>query len=172
MAGDFIGIKGLDYVGAGILQATTKIILNDEPIYLESPLAVGQVFMRVQLEDLSYAWINKDIPTPFQMLVAKDIETGTIQEYDLILLAREDSVINSIVVECDNGSLDGCTLLIGTAEVTFGSGTTLSITDTLTALTPTDTNLITAGDRVKLVTSATFTGTPTMITVQLNYSRQ
>lgn len=171
---DFKGIKGLEYVGADILEAITKIVLNGEAIYLTEP-QIGQVLTRVQVDEGVYAWINQNPPAtaaPFQMIVAKDIEAGTIQEYPLILMAIEYIKVDSIAVRCDNGSLTGCTLLIGTTEVELGGDLTFDITADLVQIYATDNNLIESGSEVKLVTSEGFTGTPTTIYVQLNYSLQ
>ena len=56
---DFTGIKGLEYVGAVTIDATGRILINGEPLYLTGTPTAGQVFMRYQLEDLSYIWTNR-----------------------------------------------------------------------------------------------------------------
>ena len=114
---------------------------------------------------------KSDLIKEFQVLVAKDITPGTAQTYELILKAREALNVDSLVVECDSGTLTGCQLLIGSTAVSLNSATTFTISTTQTELTATSNYAIAAGNLVKLLTSTGYTGTPTTITIQLNYSK-
>lgn len=114
---------------------------------------------------------KSDLTKDFQVLIAKDITPGIVQTYELILKAREKLNIDSLVVECDSGTLTGCQLLIGSTVVSLDSATTFTISTTQAELTAISNYAITAGNLVKLVTSTGYTGTPTTIKVQLNYSK-
>lgn len=114
---------------------------------------------------------KSDLTKDFQVLIAKDITPGTAQAYELILKAREALSIDSLVVECDAGTLTGCQLIVGSTAVSLDSATTFTISTTQTELTATSNYAIAAADLVKLVTSTGYTGTPTTIKVQLNYSK-
>jgi len=56
--GNFKGIKSLEYVGGGIIDALTKLILNGEEVRLTGTVADGQVFMRV-LDGATHYWTNR-----------------------------------------------------------------------------------------------------------------
>ena len=106
---------------------------------------------------------------PFQSLTAKDITPGTAQEYTLIPKCREGLTIDSFVYKTDDGTLTGCAVKIGSTAVTGLSS--LSVGTTQAETNATGANTTAAGDRVTFVTSTGYTGTPTMIEVQLNYHK-
>jgi len=106
---------------------------------------------------------------PFQSLTAKDITPGTAQEYPLIPKCREGLTIDSLVYKTDNGTLTGCAVKIGSTAVTGLSS--LSVGTTQAETNATGANTTAAGDRVTFVTSTGYTGTPTMIEIQLNYHK-
>jgi hypothetical protein len=115
---------------------------------------------------------KSDLTKDFQVLIAKDITPGTAQTYELILKAREGLNVDSLIIECDDGTLTGCQLIVGSTAVSLDSATTFTISTTQVELTATSNFAIAAGNLVKLVTSTGYTGTPTTIKVQLNYSKQ
>lgn len=58
MGNDFKGIKGVDYAGAGTIEALVKIILNGEEVRLTGTFEDGQVLMRV-LDGAVHYWTNR-----------------------------------------------------------------------------------------------------------------
>lgn len=102
-------------------------------------------------------------------LIAKDIIAGTPQVYDLLLKAMYGFTINSIELETDTGTLTGIIVKINSTTVTGMSAVTAS--STLGETLATAANTVVAGDRIYLYTSSGYTGLPTTLKIQLNYTR-
>lgn len=60
---DFKGVKGLEYAGAGTIEALAKIILNGEEVRLTGTIEDGQVLMRILDVGVHY-WTNRTPGTP------------------------------------------------------------------------------------------------------------
>ncbi len=114
--------------------------------------------------------INK-LPAQFQVMVVKDIDAGTAQNYDLILTAREDINIDSVVVQCDEGTLTGCSLKINGVAVELAGAATFTITATKVILAATALFFVPAGAAVTIHTTTGFTGLPTALKTQLNFTK-
>lgn len=110
------------------------------------------------------------LPQAFQMLVAKDISKGVVQNYDLILKCREDIEIESIVVSCDSGGLANCSVKIDNTAIVFVSDT-FNVTTSLVELSASAYNIALAGSRITFFTSTTYIGEPTTIYIQLNFCK-
>lgn len=117
------------------------------------------------LPEIPEAYVNED----WTVIVAKDIEYGVVQEYILVMKARGPMVIDSLVHECDNGSLTGVVVKIDGVAVTGLDNLTIDTVETESAATAN--NLVNPGARVTLHTTVNYTGTPSQINVQLNFTR-
>lgn len=116
--------------------------------------------------------LEEVLPKPFQVLVAKDIEAGIAKTYPLILKTREPVIIDSLVIWCNEGSLPGCSLNIDETQVEFEEASVFDVSDVpLTELSATGNNAAGAGATVFLNITEEFTGEPTEIYVQLNYTK-
>ena len=98
----------------------------------------------------------------------RDIEAGTAADYVLDLKALVDYTIDSAVLQVDAGTLT-VAVKIGTTAVTGLSAVAVDTDIDETAATAA--NTVTAGDKVILAVSATYTGAPTLIRGKLNLTR-
>jgi len=98
-----------------------------------------------------------------------DITKGVSQTYTLVLKAKYSFRIDSLCMEVDNGTLTGIAIKINGVSVGGLSSVTADTSVDETAAT--GSNIVNEGDRVTLVTSAGYTGTPTMLRQQLNITR-
>lgn len=73
MSQGFNGIKGLDYTGAGTIEALIKIILNGEEVKLTGTFEDGQVLMRV-LDGAVHYWTNRTPATPVGIDISAKVD--------------------------------------------------------------------------------------------------
>ncbi len=88
------------------------------------------------------------------------ITPGTIQVFDADIKATYDYTIEGIILETDNGTLTGVAVKIGALTVTALGNLTIGTSASETASQGLKT--VVPGDRVTIVTSAGYSGTPTM----------
>lgn len=98
-----------------------------------------------------------------------DITAGTAQTYTLDIKASFRYTIESACLETDNGTLTGVAIKINSTAVTSLSSLTVDTSVDETASTGAKT--VVADDRVYLVTSTGYTGTPTLIRGKLKILR-
>lgn len=99
----------------------------------------------------------------------RDITAGTAQTYDLDIKASYGYTIESASLETDNGTLTGVAVKIGSTAVTSLSSVTVdTVVDTTDS---TGAKTVAAGDRITLVTSTGYTGTPTLIRGKIKIKR-
>jgi hypothetical protein len=110
-----------------------------------------------QYFDTAYASLKvSDISFEF-----RNITPGTAQTYDLDIKASFPYTIESAILETDNGTLTGVSVNIGSIPVTSLSSLTVD-----TAVDETASNgskSVTPGDRITIVTSTGYTGSPTLL---------
>lgn len=87
-----------------------------------------------------------------------DISAGIVQTKVLDPKASTAYTITSAVFETDSGTLTGVAIKINGVAITGLSSVTINNTSTETAATAL--NVVAAGDRVTLVTSTGYTGSP------------
>lgn len=98
----------------------------------------------------------------------RDIEAGTAADYVLDLKALVGYTIDSAVMQVDTGTLT-VAVKIGTTAVTGLSAVAVDTDIDETAATAA--NTVSAGDKVILSVSTTYTGAPTLIRGKLNLNR-
>jgi len=104
-----------------------------------------------------------------QKFTFKDVEAGGIQWWDIDLNVSWLYIVVGAWLETDNGTLDGVDIRInGTAIAGIES---VSITTTKTFFPATTDNVPTLDDRIKIFTSASYTGMPTTITGKIVIQR-
>lgn len=99
----------------------------------------------------------------------RDLKPGTIQIWDLDIDGSFNYIIDSLVLETDAGTLTGVAVKIGATAITGLDAVTVDTTKdkTLSA----GANSVVSGDRITLVTSVGYTGTPTLIKGKINRTR-
>lgn len=97
------------------------------------------------------------------------ITAGTAQTFDLDIVASYGYTIESASLEVDNGTLTGVAIKIGGVDVTSLSSVTIDTAVDTTASTGAKT--VVAGDRVTLVTTTGYTGTPTILSGKIKLIR-
>jgi len=104
----------------------------------------------------SFAGLSLDMPFEF-----RDIVTGTAAEYDLDIKATNSYVIESAILQTDNGTLTGVKIKINTVQVSGLSN--ITVDTTVGETFSTEMKTVNLGDQVKLSIAITYTGTPTLI---------
>ena len=99
----------------------------------------------------------------------RSITAGTAQTYDLDIKASYGYTIESASLETDDGTLTGVSINIGGTPVTSLSSLTVDTAVDETASTGAKT--VVAGDRVTIVTTTGYTGTPTLLKGKLTIKR-
>ena len=120
--------------------------------------AQGRVTAIVEhdIAEVSEAGILDDISFEF-----RDLTPGTSQVYDLDIKATYGYTIEGAVLETDNGTLTGVAVKIGATAVTALANLTVETTADETNSEGAKTVVV--GNRVTLVTSVGYTGTPTLV---------
>jgi len=91
-----------------------------------------------------------------------DVDQGYTQTWILDVKATRAYTITGVVLQSDD-TIDGVEIQIGSTAVTWtGNATSINVTGSVVETTAIATNLVSAGNQVKLVTSGT-DGTPTLI---------
>ena len=142
----------------------TSISFNTETRILTLTRSEGMVDLTIEIPG-GTAYTNYD----WTVLTAKDITAGTAQDYVILMKARESFTIDSLVYECDTGTLTGCSVKIDGVAVTGLSS--LSVSSSETETNATGNNTVSVGDRITFHTSVNYTGAPTLINIQLNFTR-
>jgi hypothetical protein len=112
--------------------------------------------------------IPTDRPEDWIEFEFRDIEAGTAADYVLDLKALVGYTIDSAVLQVDTGTLT-VAIKIGTTAVTSISA--VAVDTDITETDATGANTVTAGDKVILAVSTTYTGAPTLIRGKLNLTR-
>lgn len=108
--------------------------------------------------------------TPEPPLVAEyqDFIAGTAKDYVLLLSAIYPFSIDSFWAEVDDGTID-VSMKIGSTAITGIDGVTVDTS--ASQIDAIALNSVAVGDRVYLSISATYTGTPTLIRIQIKTTR-
>lgn len=93
------------------------------------------------------------------------VNAGHEDTFVLDIYAFRSYTIDKCIIECDAGTLDGLSVLIGSTPVTGLDD--MDITTTPAVFTSTANNAVVVGNRVTLTTSGVDTGTPTFIRVKI-----
>jgi uncharacterized protein (TIGR02145 family) len=98
-----------------------------------------------------------------------DVTAGTAQTYTLDIKAVFGYTIESAILETDNGTLTGVAVKIGSTAVT--SLSSLTVDTSVDETSSTGANTVVLGDRVSIVTSTGYTGSPTVLRGKLKIKR-
>lgn len=150
----------------GILEDryVTAMIFNSETGKLTLQRSEGLADLEVTISGAS-EYENED----WTMTEARNIEAGTADTFVIVMKARAQFTIKSLVHEVDSGTLTGVSVKVDGVAVTGLSNLTVSTSETES--TATSGNVVSAGQRVILEITTGYTGSPTKILYQLNLDR-
>jgi len=112
------------------------------------------------------AWV--EIAEPPLVAEYQDFVAGTAKDYVLLLSAIYPFSIDSFWAEVDNGTID-VSMKIGSTAITGIDG--VAVDTTASQIDATALNSVAVGNRVIFSLSATYTGTPTLIRIQIKTTR-
>ena len=113
--------------------------------------------------------VNANYLKEWQGWTFEDVVPGTAKEYVIHLKAKFGYMIDSIVLQTDNGTLTGCSLKINGTVVTGLSS--ITINTTITETNATAANIVVSGDKVTFSITTGYTGAPTLVHGVINYTK-
>lgn len=161
----------LDELANNCILRVTKEYWREKMFNGYITVLVGILNSEANDRELVLNWsVNKQISKIESPLVAEyqDFIAGTAKDYILLLSAIYPFTIDSFWAEVDDGTID-VSLKIGSTTITGINGVTADTT--ASQIDATDLNSVAIGDRVIFSISATYTGTPTLIRIQIKTTR-
>lgn len=130
-------------------------------------MKIKEIISKIKLAAIKRE-ILKLTPEPPLVTEYQDFVAGTSKDYVLLLSAIYPFTIDSFWAEVDDGTID-VSLKIGSTAIT---GIDVVTVDTAASqINATALNSVAIGDRVVFSLSATYTGAPTLIRIQIKTTR-